>query len=212
MSGTKKQLRPQPAEQIEPDYEGAIAHALGRLENELAPDLVYHNIVHTRNGVMVAAACLAEHSQINSHQARLLSVAAAFHDIGFIENRERHETISVAITAQTLPRFGFGSDQIEQITGMIMATEMPQSPGNFLEEILADADLDILGRPDFFERNELLRQENAAYGQVYTSAEWYREQLAFLRQHRYFTAAARDLRDAGKQANIEAIIKNGLAG
>jgi len=36
--------------------------------------------------------------------------------------------------------------------------------------------------------------------------EWYRRQLKFVREHRYFTTAARSLRDEGKRKNIEALV------
>jgi hypothetical protein len=34
-----------------------------------------------------------------------------------------------------------------------------------------------------------------------SDAEWYGSQLAFIENHTYFTAAARQMRNAGKQAN-----------
>jgi hypothetical protein len=86
-----------------------------------------------------------------------------------------------------------------------MATRLPQSPHNLLEEILADADLDLLGRPDFFARNVSLQQELANYGHELHLKHWYEAQLAFLEQHTYFTPAAKRLRDAGKQQNIKLI-------
>ena len=55
---------------------------------------------------------------------------------------------------------------------------------------------------DFFERNQALRAELASQGQDYTDLSWYAGQLHFLRTHRYFTAAARSLRDAKKAENL----------
>ena len=70
------------------------------------------------------------------------------------------------------------------------------------EQILADADLDVLGREDFPTKDAALRNELAAQGQDYTELAWNASQLQFLQTHRYFTAAARSLRDVGKQRNV----------
>jgi predicted metal-dependent HD superfamily phosphohydrolase len=195
----------------QPDYDGAISYALDRLERDIAPDLSYHNIRHTRDGVMKAAVRLAGACQLDQEDIWLLMVAAAFHDIGFLETREGHETAGVRIINQVLPDFGFCAEQIERMTYMILATRLPQSPNGLVDQILADADLDVLGREDFFERSELLRLEMAVYEKPQSPDEWYQGQLDFLAEHRYFTAAARELRDGGKEANREAIkVKLGL--
>ena len=88
---------------------------------------------------------------------------------------------------------------------MILATRTPQSPCTLLEEILADADLDALGREDSQERSQALRTEMAAYGTTLGEVEWRRFQLQFLREHHYLTTAARSLRDEGKRQYIATI-------
>jgi uncharacterized protein len=186
----------------EPDYAGAIAYALGRLRAELSPELTYHSVWHTEHDVMPAALRLAQLGELPQAEARLLEVAAAYHDIGWIETSVEHERLGAAIAAQALPPYGFAAESIERIVGMIMATRLPQSPRNLLEEILADADLDMLGREDFLARNRALRQELAALGQVLTDHEWLVGQTKFLQQHVYFTPAARALRSVGQQANM----------
>jgi len=167
----------------DPDYDGAIAYAIARLRQELPAHLTYHNLWHTQAGVIPAARRLARLSQISPDDVRLLEVAAAFHDVGTIHRLQGHEIISARITAQQLPQFGFSNTQIEAIMGMIMATRLPQSPRTLLEEILADADLDVLGRPDYFERNQALRQERAAMGSVQSERDWFKDQLVFYRHH-----------------------------
>ena len=71
------------------------------------------------------------------------------------------------------------------------------------EQIIADADLDLLGCDDFITRNDDLRAEMATYGQTMTDEAWYASQLEFLQGHRYFTAAADALRAAGKVKNAQ---------
>ncbi|MCA9997333.1 MAG: HD domain-containing protein [Anaerolineales bacterium] len=186
----------------QPDYEGAVAYALSRLKNELSPDLTYHNLWHTQDDVMVTAVRLAHLLALGEEEVGLLRVAAAFHDLGFVEDVANHELVGARIVAQLLPEFAFSSRQIEIIMGLILATRMPQSPRSLLEEILADSDLDLLGRPDFMARNACLRQEWANEGRVVTMREWYEGQLSFMRGHDYFTAVAQRLRNETKQRNI----------
>lgn len=188
-----------------PEFETARCHALSRLEAELAPDLYYHSVHHTRDGVMPAAIRYARRSGVNHSDVELLTVAAAFHDVGFIYRIEGHELAGARVAAQTLPDFGFDSCQIEQVIGMILATRLPQTPFNLLEEILADADLDVLGREDYFVRNNLLRRELAAHGRTVSDEEWHLEQIEFLKNHVYFTDSARKLRQPGKERNIAEI-------
>ena len=186
----------------EANYEAAIAFALDMLKASLSAGLTYHNLWHTVHEVMPGCNRLARRSGLDEESRELLMVAAAYHDVGFTEAYANHEIVGVRIAAQTLPDFNFSKRQIEGVIGMIVATRLPQSPRNLREEILADADLDVLGRADFFERNEALRMEWANYGQAMDLLPWYEGQLAFLRGHRYFTPAARMLRDEMKAENI----------
>ena len=187
----------------EPDFEGARHYALSRLERELHPALCYHSLAHTRDEVVPATERLAATEGIGGEALILLRTAAYFHDIGFVERREGHEAASVRIAQAHLPAFGYQQSQIDAIGQMIMATRLPQSPATPLAAMLADSDLDMLGRGDFFGLNQLLRAELAAIADPVSDAEWYRQQLAFVRQHRYWTPTARTLRDLGKARNIQ---------
>lgn len=186
----------------QPEFEQAIAFALDLLHRELAPELTYHNLWHTRDDVMVAAVAFGQLSRLEAEDLDLLRVAAAFHDVGFVSRYQGHEIASMRIAAQELPQFGFRPDQIEQVIGMIMATRLPQSPRSHLEALLADADLDVLGRDDFFTRNQALRAEHAAFGRRMTDGQWLQQQRDFLQGHRYFTAVARSLRTPTKRTNL----------
>jgi uncharacterized protein len=191
----------------QPDFKRARQYALGRLERELPPMLCYHSLAHTRDDVVPAAERLAALEGVDGEALLLLRTAAFYHDLGHVEQYLNHEAIGIRIAAQVLPHFGYSAAHIQVISGLIMATKLPQSPRTLLEEIMADADLDVLGRDDFFTRNQDLRAERAALGVPTTDEEWYSGQLEFIQSHRYFTAAARTLRDAKKQQNIEEMIK-----
>ncbi len=188
-----------------PDFERAKQYALTRLEQELPASLSYHSVRHTRDGVVPAVERFAAWNGVDDAALLLLRTAAWYHDLGFVEQRIDHEAIGVRIAAFVLPHFGYTPAQIVTIGGMIMATKLPQSPNTPLEELVVDADLDLLGRTNFLERNQDLRNELAAYGMTLSDDEWYRDQLAFLQNHRYWTTVARTLRDEQKHRNIAAL-------
>lgn len=189
----------------QPDFEGARQYALTRLENDLAAALAYHSVQHTRDRVVPAVEKFSSWEGIQGDDLLLLRTAAWYHDIGFVEQRLNHEATGVRIAVLVLPRFNYTSAQIAVIGGMIMATKLPQAARTKQEGLLADADLSLLGCPDFLTLNNALRAELEAFGMKVSDEQWYRDQLQFLQGHRYWTAAARALCEAGKQRNIAAL-------
>lgn len=188
-----------------PDLVGATRYALERLDRELPPQRCYHSIGHTRDEVAVMTARLAALSNINGMGLLLLQTAAYYHDLGFVVSHVEHEEAGVTIAAATLPAFGYSPAHIRQVATLIRATRLPQKPRSLSAQIIADADLDVLGRDDFLVRNRALRQELANYGKQFSDVAWYSQQLSFIRQHHYWTPAARGLRDIMKQHNAEQI-------
>jgi uncharacterized protein len=189
------------------DFEAARRYALQRLERDLPPACVYHSLAHTRDEVAPAAERLASLEGVAGEPLLLLRTAAYYHDIGLVRQRANHEAAGVEIAISALPHFDYNPGQIQAIGGMIMATRLPQSPRTALEALLADADLDVLGRNDFLRRNQALRAEIAAFGAAVDDVQWYQQQLRFIQAHRYWTAAARALRDAQKRANHAELLR-----
>jgi predicted metal-dependent HD superfamily phosphohydrolase len=186
-----------------PDFEAAKTYVLNRLANELPDYLTYHSIEHTRDGVVPAVALFADKSGVHYWQDRLLLLTGAyFHDLGFVYQVANHEEISAEIAREVLPGMGYNTEQIDVIEGIIMATKMPQNPEGLLQEIIADADMDSLGRTDFFEVADCLRQELEALGNIQSNEEWYNFEIQFLSNHDYFTDAARLLRSDQKADNL----------
>jgi len=189
------------------NFEKAKQYALQRLESELSPGLFYHGLMHTTEDVVPATEKFAEGEGIKGESVDLLLTAAWFHDLGFIEGRTGHEVIGARIASEVLPGLGFSIEQIQTVRNVIIATVIPQSPKTILGQIMADADLDVLGRDDFMVRNANLRRELAFFGQEFTDLQWFSDQLRFLEAHTYFTASARTLRDAGQAKNVAELKK-----
>ena len=184
------------------NFEQAIRYAEQRLEQELAPHFVYHGIAHTRDEVVPAVETLAGMEGITGKSLLLLRTAAWYHDLGYIENAVHHELIGARMAVEVLPSFGYSPEDVEVVRWAILATALPQSPNNLLEQILTDADLDVLGKTDFMKRNDDLRRELAFLGKEFSDEQWYHQQLKFIEGHQYFTASAHALRDAQKSINI----------
>lgn len=189
-----------------PDFEKASRYILTRLAQELSPTLTYHSLFHTRDDVLPAATRLGLAANLSAEELLLLKTAALFHDSGFLIAYDNHEQHSIRIAREKLPEFGYTAEQIEVIAETIAATKMPQRPHTFLQQLLCDADLDLLGREDFFELNHRLHDELQRLSKAPTTAQtWLADQIRFLENHSFFTGPAHDLRDAGKSRNLARI-------
>ncbi len=185
-----------------PDFERARQYVLEKLEGAWPAALYYHSVAHTQQDVVPAAERLAALAGVDGEDLLLLRTAAYFHDLGYVEQYWENETIGARMARDVLPRWGYTPAHVQVIAGLILATRLPQRPHNRLEEILADSDLDNLGRDDFWEKSAALRLELEAQGRPVPLAEWYLRQWRFLQAHRYFTPEARALRGAGQQKNL----------
>lgn len=203
-----KELRDQLAKEANQptvaDFEAAEKKIIELLEMEM-PNLPYHNIDHIYD-VLNSALVIAENEKIGTEEIKLLRLAALFHDAGFIHSPKNHEEKGAQMVREILPAYGFSTDQIDSIANMIIATRIPQSPANHIEKILCDADLDYLGRDDFYEIGGRLLLELKAQGVVETEREWNLVQKTFLESHRYHTRFSKDNREAKKYQHIQEII------
>ncbi|MFM7194079.1 MAG: HD domain-containing protein, partial [Bacteroidota bacterium] len=135
----------------------------------------------------------------------LLRIAALFHDAGFIHTYDHHEARGADMAAAVMPVFGFDADQIRTVCGMILATRVPQRPATHLERILCDADLDYLGRDDFYTIGRKLYEELRSAGAVDGEDAWNQLQVKFLGSHGYHTSFSRHHREPAKQERLKEI-------
>jgi len=174
---------------------------LGRLTNELPHHLHYHTVKHTLD-VYNRAAYIAKEETLNVTDTKLLLIATLYHDSGYLYQSDGHEAISCKIASEFLPHYGYNSVDIDTICRIIMATKLPQSPHSKSEEIICDADLDYLGRDDFFETGHGLYFEMLTAGKVANEEQWNAIQIKFLQGHHYFTNTNLEQRNAKKQENL----------
>lgn len=195
------------------DFNLLVDRVLTELRTGLSSHLTYHSVHHTLD-VMERANAIANNEALqDASDFLLIKLAALYHDTGFLEVYKGHEEVSCRKATRELSAAGVKDADIERICGMIMATKLPQQPHNLPEQILADADLDYLGRTDFFSISDRLRYEFIHYNIVETDLAFDALQLQFLESHSYFTASSRTLRAPVKQQHYETLFQrsqNGL--
>lgn len=187
-------------------YKEIESNAIKRLRN-LSPELTYHCYDHTMD-VLEQCVRIAEAESItNQKDIFLLKVAALYHDTGFLKAYRFHEAASCDIFLEETNGFGFTEADIAVVKRLIMATQIPQQPADILEKIICDADLDYLGRDDFFSIGETLRKEFLLFKVVANDDEWESLQLKFLKNHSYHTTSSQLLREPAKQLNISKLLR-----
>lgn len=188
------------------NYHAAKAFILDKLEQELSDKLTYHGLHHTLD-VLHATEELCRIERIAPYESMLLKTAALFHDSGFTLDNKNHEELGCQIAKANLPLYDYSGEDIDLICGMIMATKIPQSPQNYLEAILCDADLDYLGRDDFHQIGATLFEELQAYNILHHEEAWNRLQVNFLEKHTFFTRTNRLRRNRKKQFHLRELKK-----
>ncbi len=186
------------------ELEKVTQSVFNRLRTELSPKLSYHSFEHTCD-VLDASIRIAIEEKLNEYEICLLKTAVLFHDIGFIYQSQDHESKSCEIAKETLPHYKYTTEEIEIICGMIMATKIPQVANTKLEKIICDADLDYLGRDDFWKIADNLYHELVASNIISNENDWNLIQLKFLDNHKYFTNYSIKNRTPQKQQHIEII-------
>lgn len=183
---------------------------ISRLKEGLADDLYYHNPEHTLSVFEVTEEIARRHG-LPEDEIRLLRVAALYHDAGFLFGPQEHEARSCQMVRDELPNDGFSSEEIEKICGMIMATKIPQSPKNLVEQVICDADLFYLGTPNYDEIAGQLYREFQAYNVVKEEAAWINLQVKFLESHKYFSDFLQGDHTLEKQRHLQRLksLQNG---
>lgn len=159
-------------------------------KEKLSKKYVYHNYKHTID-VVTEAGRLADDYQLPESEKEILLLAAWFHDTGYVDTYQGHETRSVEIATEFLQQAKYPPAHIRRVANCILATQPGSNPDTILEKILADADISNIGKNIFLANAELLRAEWELFlNKFYTDAEWGRYQLDFLAAAHFRTEAA----------------------
>jgi predicted metal-dependent HD superfamily phosphohydrolase len=179
-------------------------------KDELPDGIKFHDANHTLHparGVVANANRISLSENISESDRELLIAAAYFHDTGYIREYKQNEPIAARMAGRILKLIGYKPNEIETVQKMILATDLQCEPQTHLEKILCDADLDNLGREDFFKLDGKLREGRRARGMdVSDDARWYKETLEIVKNHQYYTDSQIKMREKGKQKNIKALL------
>jgi class 3 adenylate cyclase/predicted metal-dependent HD superfamily phosphohydrolase len=185
-----------------PEKENQRLFADIQVSNKQFAYYTYHNLVHVRD-VVEQAETIGRNEGVSEDDLLILKLAALFHDIGLVHTYKNHEAHSVSIARSVLADARYTQQQIEKICTLIDATRMPQNPHGLLQKIMCDADLDYLGREDYFSRSRDLYDEFVAYANVERNEEdWLKLQIKFLQNHTFFTKSEQENREPVKQQHI----------
>lgn len=185
-------------------YYSAIRTIVKKLREELPAWLTYHDYEHVRDVYRMSRE-IGRAEGLNDEELKLVLTAAILHDIGFTIGPQEHEKSSCEIARQMLPAFNYSEEQIRIIESLIMVTSIPHKPENLMQMVICDADLDYLGRDDFFSRAEELYKEFLNLGIVTDRKSWNEVQVKFLNLHKFFTRTSIAARNEKKAAHLKMI-------
>lgn len=176
------------------------------LADHLPDEMFFHNLIHTN--LVVKAACeIGAACVLKSEELTILQISAWFHDTGYCYIYEGHEEKSVSIAATFLKQLKADEEFINNVTGCINATCMPQKPENLMQQILCDADMYHLSVDRYPTYAENLRKEwEAIMGKSYSDREWQELNVAMLVNHRYFTDYGQTVLQQNKLKNIHLML------
>lgn len=167
----------------------------------------FHNLDHTID-VVRASQEIARHTGLSDDETESLIVAAWLHDIGHQHGPEGHEQEAAEKARELLEEWGAPHRKIVEVTEAIIATKMPQDPRSLVSQVLCDADLYHLSAPDCPQKSEHLRAELEALGNSKIGDEqWLRDNLDFMKNHRYHTQYGQTVLQEGKRKNIKKVKK-----
>lgn len=180
------------------DIKSYVNYLLLPLENHY-----YHQYEHSID-VMTRSLYLWEKEGISTEELELLAIAALFHDTGFIIQYENNEYIGAKIAHNYLKTILYPAEKIRIIEELILATNPNVEPKNLLEEIIKDADLDNLGRDDFFETSEKVKKELETIKNIkIKDPDWHHAALDVIWKNKFYTKTQNTEREAKRKENEE---------
>lgn len=182
-------------------YPKVCFELLSYMEKKWPEHLSYHTISH-----IIDVANVCDHYigfyDIDEKIANLIRIAAIGHDIGYLKSPIDHEEAGIIEIRPFLEPL-LSETELDLVSGMIRATKVPQNPTNFYEEILADADLDYLGRNDYDDLSAGLYQEFLYYNVISNDMDWLNIQIKFLEHHSFHTSFAKEHRSELKLQKLK---------
>lgn len=183
----------------------AESYAREILWRDLPENLTYHSINHTIE-VVNSALEIGRKQALENEDIEVLELSSWFHDLGYSKGVENHERIGADMARNFLEKQGYPEEKIASVEGCIMATQMPQNPQNYLEQIMCDADLMHLAGEDYFKKADLLHKEiEQTKSCKISEVEWLEMNQEFLNKHCFFTEYAKNNYESAVKENLKKV-------
>lgn len=180
------------------------------LKNETPEGYTYHTLDHTLT-VVKNAVFIGKKENLSEDEMNMLQIAAWFHDAGYPKTYKGHEVESAEMADKFLERQGVNENSRAEVAESILATTFPQNPQSRTAKVLCDADFMHLGRENYFEQAEKLRQEQKNAGiRKLKKADFYQESVGVFEKHDWHTKFCRKTLTATKAKNLE-LLKTKIA-
>jgi len=185
-------------------YKRVANHVTNLFEEHPNPNLVFHNLTHTKD-VVARAQEIAAHYQFSEADTLTIYIAAWFHDTGHLFTEiEKHEEKGVELMRAYMLKEAEAKDELlNAVAGCILATRLPHHPKNAMEEILCDADTYHFGTKEFKVTNKQVKKEFALRGYGILLHDWEKNTVELLEKHTFFTTYCKLLLAERKRKNIE---------
>jgi hypothetical protein len=195
-----------------------VTEALDLLRDKLPAEYYYHNLEHTKSVIFNSVRC-AELDGASKRDLELIAIAAAWHDTGYIVQKDANEPIAARMVVEAMNRDGrYLESEITDVMTAILDTQvhfdpelgcMAQTARGRISPWLLDGDLATFGDTRFLETSLLLLREFT--GVEVHGAEQLRNPKAIeflagtvrmINAHRYLTTGAQTLFDKRKLLNL----------
>ena len=163
------------------------------LQQQLSPDLRYHNYEHTKM-VVEAVESIGAIEKLDEAELEMVQIAAWFHETGYRDAYDGHEEKSQAIAKEFLSKENLDSEKIEKILACIIATKPGHTPNNKLEEVLLDASKSRIKEGGDKKVIEKLRQElSAIKKEKLSDAEFLQNHLESVLKYKFYTIYGKEV-------------------
>lgn len=168
----------------------------------------YHSYNHAIE-VMERSIYISEKEWLKKEEIEIVAIAWLFHDTGFVIQYDNNEIIWAKIARNYLKSILYPEDKIKIVERLILSTDPEyKNPKDIYEKIIKDADMDNLGRKDFFDRKNNLKKEREIIKKIKIRVpDWNHAAIKILREYKYWTCTQKTERDIGKKENLKDMLE-----
>lgn len=190
-----------------------ISEALDLLD-KLPETLKYHNKDHTTD-VIKETVLFAIGDDASPAVIEQQAIAAAWHDVGYVEGLKNHEETGVKLFQQSEAFQKLSKEQSDEIIANISDTKVKTdggSPSLLMKEsvmgYILDADVSNFGRDDFFKKMTQLTEElGIDWNNRETRKAFLKFTIYLLKNHQWKTESAKRMRQETKEKNVSVLVK-----